>query len=581
MALCPAHDDRQPSLSISPGRDGRILCRCHGGCETSAIVATLGLTMADLMPETPKTAPKVVKTYDYRDRDGTLRYQAVRMDPKGFFQRRPDGKGDWIRNMQGVARIPYRLPDLVGQEIVWIVEGEKDADRLHTLGLAATTNVGGAGKWAESYTKALTDCGAIWVIILPDQDEAGLEHAQTIAALSAKAGQTVTVLSLPDLPPKGDVSDWLDAGHTAADLQELADATALWTPTALTRFHGTNPVPQNGNGHGPTPALSTLALTSMGDLLAEPDTAVDYLVEGLIQTGSVNVLAAKPKVGKSTLARQLALAVAQGDDFLGRACPARGTVWYLAFEGRRGDIRAHFRQMGATADDPLWVLVGQAPKDIVTSVKTRAVQQRPDLVIIDTMQRFLKAKSTDDYAEMTLLFDSVIGIAQASGAAILLLTHTSKIDKPGLDAILGSTAIAGSVDTAVLLTRTSQYRTISTVQRTGDDLDDTVLLLDADTGRSRLGGTRRIADQSLVVQTLYNVLAESETPMTQAELFERVEARRTAKLAALRVLLGGHFVPFGSTGNQGTRNAIRMGAGTRAHPYLYALDDTFLVPSSP
>jgi hypothetical protein len=228
--------------------------------------------------------------------------------------------------------------------------------------------------------------------------------------------------------------------------------------------------------------------------------------------------------------------------------------------------------MGATAAEPLWVLVDQAPKDIVAAVRTQAIDERPDLIIVDTMQRFLKARSTDDYAEMTLLFDQVIGIAQKSGAAVLLVTHSSKADRSGLDAILGSTAIAGSVDTAILLTRSARYRTIATVQRTGEDLDETVLVLDESSGRLRLGGSRLIADQNVVVEQLYQALDAVGEPQTQCELFDRVEARRTLKLAALKVLL---------SGNYRNRQVFRTGAGTRSAPYRYelrGLDSSSVVP---
>jgi hypothetical protein len=49
-ARCPVHDDRSPSLSIGLGRDGRVLLRCHAGCDAESIVAAMGLTMADLHP---------------------------------------------------------------------------------------------------------------------------------------------------------------------------------------------------------------------------------------------------------------------------------------------------------------------------------------------------------------------------------------------------------------------------------------------------------------------------------------------------------------------------------------------------
>jgi hypothetical protein len=312
--------------------------------------------------------------------------------------------------------------------------------------------------------------------------------------------------------------------------------------------------------------VSTLPLTPIGALLAETEEQIDFVIDGLIAKGSVNAIAGKPKTGKTTLARGLALAVARGEEFLGRRC-YRGTVWYLDFENRRRDVRTHFRKMGATDRDSLWLLVGQqAPKNIIAAVLQRATEERPDLIIIDTMQRFLKAKNTDDYAEMTLLFDHVISIARQSGAAVLLLTHSSKVEKSGLDAILGSTAIAGSIDTGILVNRFARYRTISTVQRTGEDLAETLLALDEATGALSLRGSRALADQAQLQDELYAALSNAAEPLTQAEWFGLVEARKTAKLAAYKPLL--------AVGNDGNQKVTRVGAGTKNQPFRYQLSDS-------
>ena len=78
IARCPAHDDRRQSLSISTGTDGRILLRCHAGCETEAVVGAMGLTLADLMPDTEPQRREISATYDYHDAQGHLVYQVVR-----------------------------------------------------------------------------------------------------------------------------------------------------------------------------------------------------------------------------------------------------------------------------------------------------------------------------------------------------------------------------------------------------------------------------------------------------------------------------------------------------------------------
>src|SRR5437879_13763250 len=75
--LCPAHNDHDPSLSITTGQDGRLLLLCRAGCSTEAVIAALGLTVADLFPEPTGPAHQIAATYDYTTEQGKLLYQAV------------------------------------------------------------------------------------------------------------------------------------------------------------------------------------------------------------------------------------------------------------------------------------------------------------------------------------------------------------------------------------------------------------------------------------------------------------------------------------------------------------------------
>jgi len=147
MARCPAHDDHTPSLSVRVAEDGHVLVKCFAECTVEKVVAAVGMRMADLMPATT-----IVATYDYRDEHGVLLFQAVRLSPKSFRLRRQTQKGDWTWKLDGVRPIPYRLPELYGQRVVILVEGEKDADNLVTLGLPATTTPMGAN--ASGATRA-------------------------------------------------------------------------------------------------------------------------------------------------------------------------------------------------------------------------------------------------------------------------------------------------------------------------------------------------------------------------------------------------------------------------------------------
>lgn len=222
-ALCPAHLDGNPSLSISTGDDSRILLHCHAGCTVIQILDAIGLVEKNLFEEaeTPKQKRKVVATYDYQDASGQILFQVVRTDPKGFFQRRPDDNGGWINSLGDVRRVLYQLPELIArqEEIVFIVEGEKDVETLQPLGFLATTNAGGAGKWCKEYSDVLKGRD---VVIVPDRDAPGQKHGKQVAWMLFQAARSIKVIDLSG--PEKDVSDWIKAGHTKKEFLALVSA---------------------------------------------------------------------------------------------------------------------------------------------------------------------------------------------------------------------------------------------------------------------------------------------------------------------------------------------------------------------
>ena len=227
-AKCPAHDDGRNSLSITEGDDGRVLVRCHAGCAFKDVAAAMGLSGGDFGPaRTGKRAARVVANYDYLDETGKLLSQVQRKEDKSFVQRQPQPDGGWKYSTHGVRKVPYRLPALLAEpdRDVIIVEGEKDADALSQLGLLATTSPGGACSWNMKDNKFFT---ARTVVIIPDNDEAGMRHADEVGASLKDVALSVQVLELPGLPHKGDVSDWLEAGGTAEDLELLAENAPDW-----------------------------------------------------------------------------------------------------------------------------------------------------------------------------------------------------------------------------------------------------------------------------------------------------------------------------------------------------------------
>ena len=296
--------------------------------------------------------------------------------------------------------------------------------------------------------------------------------------------------------------------------------------------------------------------TSLSSLLDEPEEDISWIVEGILPSSGLSVVAAKPKVGKSTLARQLGLAVAQGVSFLGRQT-TKGPVLYVALEEKRSEVKNHFKLLGGTGDEDLYLYVGPVPSAAHQWLEQEIKNRKPILVIIDTLFRFVTVKSGNDYAEVTAALSPVLALARDNGAHLMVIHHAGKNDRDGGDSILGSTAIFGSVDTAVILKKSSNRRTIESQQRYGEDIEPTVLVFDTATHKTTLGGTKEEEDVQKVENEIVDFLFSQTESCTERTIEDAVEGRTGLKHKALRDLV-----------TKGLVN--RTGGGRRNDPYHYS-----------
>jgi putative DNA primase/helicase len=236
QACCPAHDDTHPSLSIT-ARGDKVLLHCYAGCAPGAIVAALGLTLGDLFVEhsSPNGHKRILQVYPYVDAHGYVVHETVRYEPKAFTQRRPDPAqpGNYIWSLKGIEPVLYHLPAVLAAiaqgDLVHLAEGEKDAETLIALGLVATTVPMGATYWRDSYTRTLTGAH---VVVWPDNDEAGQASVTKVSRhLSGKA-QTLRIARVPT--PHKDVTDWIAAGGTPAEVEALVQAATPPPPVSDT-----------------------------------------------------------------------------------------------------------------------------------------------------------------------------------------------------------------------------------------------------------------------------------------------------------------------------------------------------------
>ena len=233
--LCPAHEDHDPSAGWNRRKGVWKCLSCGAGGSARDLAERLGIHVETVKERAEKGT--IVAVYDYRDERGELLYQKVRWQPKSFTLRKADGSPG-----VGSRWVLYRLPELLASSgRVYVVEGEKDADNLARLGLTVTTAAEGAQgrsksrpdvpslqKWKPDYNAHFAGRD---VVILPDHDQAGEDFANFVAAGIQPLARSVRVVRLPDLPDKGDVSDWLLNG-SRAELEALADAAPEWQPPA-------------------------------------------------------------------------------------------------------------------------------------------------------------------------------------------------------------------------------------------------------------------------------------------------------------------------------------------------------------
>lgn len=222
--LCPFHNEKTPSFHVRPEKQTFHCFGCGvGGSVIDFVSKKENLTIKQTMEklgeksnEKPSKHGKIVAKYEYRNEQGEILYKVFRFHPKTFRQAH-QVNGETIWSMDGVRRVLYRLPEIIKGDHVIVCEGEKDADRLVSLGFNATCNSGGASKWLDGYTESLRGKS---VTIIPDNDEAGLKHCDKIKESLQGKVKGLKIVKIPS--PYKDVSEWADK-EPALDHKKLIE----------------------------------------------------------------------------------------------------------------------------------------------------------------------------------------------------------------------------------------------------------------------------------------------------------------------------------------------------------------------
>jgi AAA domain-containing protein/primase-like protein len=330
-------------------------------------------------------------------------------------------------------------------------------------------------------------------------------------------------------------------------LELCQDIAQRYTPEETPQV---NTIP---NGHSTRSAIaSEFTFTPLNQLLAEPEDDVSFVWEKTLPAGGFSICSAKPKVGKSTLGRNLALAISRGESFLGRET-ARGKVLYLCLEEKRSEIAKHFRRMNASDDDILVAFL--TPENALTALQVAIADHDPVLAIIDPLSRVVRVRDFNDYGAMSRALEPLIDLARKTACHILALHHDGKGERDGGDALLGSTALFGSVDCHIQMKKRERGRTISTTQRYGEDMPETVVELEAETGLVKAQGDLQTVLQADKKAQILTSLSETEE-LTESDLKERVGGTQGLVSKAIRALVE-------------ESKLTRSGEGKKGNPYTY------------
>jgi RecA-family ATPase len=406
---------------------------------------------------------RIIATYDYTDSNGALLFQVLRLEPKSFRQRRPDGNGGFVWSLGDVRRVPYRWPELLQfpDATVFVCEGEKDADRVATLGHCATAVAG--NKWADDCVKALAGRD---IIVLQDNDRPGREKALAAAQALHGTAKSIRIVLLPDLPDRGDLSDWLDADPRRAEkLVDICFDIAEWTPSSPTP-DSTSPPPREQQ----KPAADTVATTSIKKLPPiqwldmstwddEPRPEREWAILNRVPLNQAGLFSGEGGAGKSIIEMMKDVAHVTGKDWLG-SLPAPGPAIYLGAEDDEKEIHIRFYDIathyGVTfkelingglhvlcklGQDATLCAVGKSGRVETTALYQQLYEAAGDIkpknISIDTLSRAF-AGNEIDRVQVYAFAMHMQALAMAARGAVTVLSH------PSLQGISSGSGISGS-----------------------------------------------------------------------------------------------------------------------------------------
>jgi hypothetical protein len=491
LASCPlpthgqGNGDRNPSLSITDGADGKPLFKCHGGCEQHDVFAAVrdyGL-LPELEPRAellasikPFEQPTLENEWHYTDEDGVTlfikqRYKTNDTKGKTYKQLRVDDEGRRHSSITGAKIVPYNLPEVElarqAGRTVFLTEGEKAVDALKHIGVCATCTHQGASSFPED---AIQYFAGLNVVILPDNDKVGWEYAKKAVKAISKVANSIRILDLQLEDAKEDAYEYVY--RYGYDKQHLTDYVKNYAIKVASESDVTIPerfVAQDEKTTEPELSIQPTNLTlqrqpfkieQLDDIDDEP---VEWLIEGVIPKKAFVALYAPPASFKSFVALDIAECIATGREFLTKEVKHQGAVLYIAGEGHGGigaRIKAMKKHHSTPAGAPVFFLRKQINlrssatdiQDLIQAVDdiqaTHDIQF--ELVVIDTLARAFGGGNENASEDMGAFITAAGAIQGRYNCALLVVHHAGKDATKGLR---GHSSLLGAVDTELEIIR--------------------------------------------------------------------------------------------------------------------------------
>jgi hypothetical protein len=459
---CPFHQDKNPSLSVDLGK---AVWRCWSGCGEGGLLAFEkkfaghGETQRALkaifesvgQSYEPGVGPEEEpeRIYTYTDEHNRILFQKLRFagvtedGHKRFLIRKEAPNGGWIHTSQDVRKVLYNLAGVITANVVAICEGEHDADEFNRANLSifdpggfsrfeATTNFDGGSNWNSKYSHYMIGKD---VFLFPHFDPTGMKHALMVAASVQPFANTVRVVELPFTREHEDLADFLQS-HPPADLLREMQKAVIYQP------------------------VKSPLLVPASEFLSRQDEEIEWILTGLIQRGANGFIVASPKVGKSYLSNDLAIALALGREWMGFSVPRRTKVAYISREDTPALTKWRMRKLlatwGATEHDiDAWLHVNsrdQSPQfkldnpEQFNEMLVALKQFGPEIVFLDVLN-IMHTSEENDNTQMRKVLDKADELGKELSCSISVLHHFNKETKARLtERIRGASSMSGWVE---------------------------------------------------------------------------------------------------------------------------------------